>query len=334
MAQNKWPPGATEIDECLTIYIVNMTARTLFKKDRWALHAFESAYRAVHAAGEIGFGRFKKFATAGAGKSLWRRIRIHGAKVVKISIFIPLQGRSVVNFRLHTVYQCFFVPVNQNLKMSAIFSPGKFAPFLVLLDLIEQEKTLIKTMTKEEKQNKTIEVIKNHVGFAVGAALMPVPGVDLLAVSAVQLNMLRTIAKIYGVGFVDSLGKNIVSAVVGSSAARLGASLIKAIPGVGTIIGELSMPALSGASTYALGRVVASHFHHGGTLEDLDLRKARKVYETEIENGKKAAEEVTRTESGTDATLEKISKMAEMKDAGIITEEEFKQLKERLLTQI
>lgn len=222
--------------------------------------------------------------------------------------------------------------------MPAIFSPGKFAPFLVLLDLIEQEKTLVKTMTKEDKQSKTIEVIKNHVGFALGAALTPVPGVDLLAVSAVQLNMMRTIAKIYGVSFIDSLGKNIVSAVVGSSAARLGASLIKAIPGVGTIIGELSMPALSGASTYALGKVVANHFQRGGTLEDLDLKNAKKVYETELENGKKAADEVSRTEppaqNDADATLEKIRKMAEMKDAGIITEEEFKQLKERLLAQI
>ncbi|MCC6279967.1 MAG: DUF697 domain-containing protein [Saprospiraceae bacterium] len=222
--------------------------------------------------------------------------------------------------------------------MSAIFTPGKFAPLLVLFDLIEQEKTLSKTMTQEEKQNKASEIIKNHVGFSLGAALMPMPGVDLLAVSAVQLNMLRTLAKLYNVSFVDVLGKNIVSAVVGSSAARLGASLIKAIPGVGTIIGELSMPALSGASTYALGRVVAGHFHRGGTLEDIDLQKARKGYESEIENGKRAAEEVTRTEppaqNSTDATLEKIRKMAEMKDSGIITEEEFKQLKERLLAQI
>lgn len=193
-------------------------------------------------------------------------------------------------------------------------------------------------MTQEEKQIKATEIIKNHVGFSLGAALMPMPGIDLLAVSAVQLNMLRTLAKLYGISFVDALGKNMISAVVGSSAARLGASLIKAIPGVGTIIGELSMPALSGASTYALGKVVANHFHRGGTLEDLDLQKARKGYKSEIENGKIAAEEVARTEkpaqNNTDATMEKIRKMSEMKDSGIITEEEFKQLKDRLLAQI
>lgn len=218
------------------------------------------------------------------------------------------------------------------------FLPTKFTFLLNLFDLIEQEKHLSRTMTHEEKQAKASEVIKNHVGFSLGAALIPMPGADLLAVSAVQLNMLRSLAKIYGVGFMDTLGKNIISAVAGGSAARLGASLVKAIPGVGTIVGELSMPVLSGASTYALGRVVASHFQKGGSLDDLDLKNARKNYQSEMENGKRVAEDLTQTkpqaQSDTDDAMEKIRKMAEMKEAGIITEEEFKQLKERLLAQI
>ena len=218
------------------------------------------------------------------------------------------------------------------------FLPTKFTFLLTLFDLIEQEKHLSRTMTHEEKQAKASEVIKNHVGFSLGAALIPMPGADLLAVSAVQLNMLRSLAKIYGVGFMDTLGKNIISAVAGGSAARLGASLVKAIPGVGTIFGELSMPVLSGASTYALGRVVASHFQKGGSLDDLDLKNARKNYQSEMENGKRVAEDLTQTkpqaQSDTDDAMEKIRKMAEMKEAGIITEEEFKQLKERLLAQI
>ncbi len=202
-----------------------------------------------------------------------------------------------------------------------------------------REKHYSKNMTQEEKRAKAAEIIKNHVGFSLGAALVPFPGADLLAVSAVQLNMLRALAKVYELGFMDALGKNIISAVAGSSAARLGASLVKALPGVGTIIGELSMPALSGASTYALGRVVANHFHKGGTLDDLDLKNARKGYETEMEEGKRMAEELARTEStarrsDSDEAMDKLRKIAEMKEAGIITEEEFKQLKERLLAQI
>lgn len=210
-------------------------------------------------------------------------------------------------------------------------------PLLTLFDIIEQEKTLKKAMNNDEKQAKASEIIKSHVGYALGAALLPFPGADLLAVSAVQLNMLRQLATVYKVGFMDTLGKNVVSAVVGGSAARLGASLVKAIPGIGTVIGELSMPILSGASTWALGRVVASHFQQGGTLEDIDLKSAHKKYEEEVAEGKKMAEELRHTVTGTDATdntLDKLRKLSEMKDAGIITEEEFKNLKERLLAQI
>jgi len=193
-------------------------------------------------------------------------------------------------------------------------------------------------MRQEERQAKSSDIIRNHVGFSLAAALIPLPGADLIAVSAVQLNMLRQLAGLYNVGFMDTLGQNIISAVVGSSAARLGASLVKAIPGVGTIIGELSMPALSGASTYALGKVVANHFHLGGSLDDLDLKNARKGYEVEVINGKKVAEQMAQTtpapKSASDEAVDKLQKLAELKAAGIISEEEFGQLKTRLLTQI
>lgn len=212
---------------------------------------------------------------------------------------------------------------------------------LTLLDLIQQEKHLnkhSKTMQHADKQDKANEIIRNHVGFSMGAALVPFPGADLLAVSAVQLNMLRQLAKLYNVGFMDSLGRNIVSAVVGGGVARLGASLVKAIPGVGTIIGELSMPALSGASTYALGRAVARHFHDGGTLEDLNVKNARQTYEAEMAEGQKVASEMksdeTPARSASDEALDKLKKMAELRDSGVLTEEEFRNLKERLLAQI
>jgi uncharacterized protein (DUF697 family) len=213
---------------------------------------------------------------------------------------------------------------------------------LTAFDLIQFERHLHQHhqyMQHADKQAKAKEIIRNHIGFSMGAALVPFPGADLLAVSAVQLNMLRQLAKLYQVGFMDTLGKTFISAVAGTGAARLGASLIKAIPGVGTFIGELSMPVLSGASTYALGNVVAQHFHDGGTLEDFDLTKARNTYKEEIEEGKRIANELTpqappAAMTGTDATLERINKLAEMRDAGVLTEEEFTQMKTKLLSDL
>lgn len=205
---------------------------------------------------------------------------------------------------------------------------------------LEQQLSKLKHMRHEDKQAKASEIIRNHVGFSLGAALVPFPGADLLAVSAVQLNMLRQLAKLYDIGFLDALGKNIISAVAGGGMARLGASLIKAIPGVGTIIGELSMPVLSGASTYALGHVIASHLQKGGTLNDLDLTNARKGYETEIENGKKVAEALRQQERAsmpkdeTDAAMDKLTKLAELHRNGVLTDEEFSQMKGKLLGQM
>lgn len=213
---------------------------------------------------------------------------------------------------------------------------------LSIFDTIDLEKQLskLKHMRHEDKQAKAAEIIRNHVGFSLGAALVPFPGADLLAVSAVQLNMLRQLARLYDVGFIDSLGKNVISAVAGGGVARLGASLIKAIPGVGTVIGELSMPALSGASTYALGHVIANHLQKGGTLNDLDLSMARKGYEEEMEAGKQVAEAMRQQEANpapkdpTDATMDKLTKLAELHKSGVLTDEEFTQMKTKLLGQL
>ncbi len=97
--------------------------------------------------------------------------------------------------------------------------PAKFSFLFSLFDLFEQEKHLTKAMTHEEKQARASEIVKNHVGFSLGAALIPMPAADLFAVSAVQLNMLRQLSKLYDAGFMDALGKNIISAVAGGSAA-------------------------------------------------------------------------------------------------------------------
>ena len=190
-------------------------------------------------------------------------------------------------------------------------------------------------MDHEQKRDRADSIVLNHVGFAASAAFLPFPIADIAAVSAVQLNMLRQLSSLYRVGFIDSIGKNLISAIVGSSVARIGASLIKLIPGVGTFIGEVTMPVLSAASTYALGQVVASHFSKGGTLNDFDLNLARKKYDEEIKKGKEVAKEtVAKAETTEDDVVAKLKKLSELKSAGILTEEEFTQMKAKLLAQM
>jgi uncharacterized protein (DUF697 family) len=190
-------------------------------------------------------------------------------------------------------------------------------------------------MDSEEKQLRANDIIKNHVGFAASAGLIPIPGADLAAVTAVQLNMLRQLAKVYDIKFMDNIGKNIITAIAGSSVARIGASLIKAIPGIGTVIGDMTMAAMSGASTYALGKMFAKHFANGGTLDNFDIKKSKKVYEEELKNGKTVAKDVAiKKEDTTDDLVTKLKKLNELKEAGVLTEEEFSQMKGRLISEI
>jgi uncharacterized protein (DUF697 family) len=192
-------------------------------------------------------------------------------------------------------------------------------------------KTFSDNMDQEEKQLRANDIIKNHVGFAASAGLLPFPMADLAAVTAVQLNMLRQLAKLYNVSFTENLGKNFITAIAGSGLARLGASLIKAIPGVGTVIGELSMAAMSGGSTYALGNVFSNHFAKGGTFEDFDLTKSKKVYEEELKKGKAVVNEVVKKEEKPEDVVSKLTKLSQLRDAGILTEDEFLQMKTKLL---
>lgn len=67
-------------------------------------------------------------------------------------------------------------------------------------------------------------------------------------------------------------------------------SMLKLIPGVGSLLGGTSMAVLGSASTYAVGKVFQQHFEEGGTLENFNPQQARQQFEAELEKGKELAE--------------------------------------------
>ncbi|MBI2567035.1 MAG: DUF697 domain-containing protein [Candidatus Schekmanbacteria bacterium] len=136
------------------------------------------------------------------------------------------------------------------------------------------------------------EVVRRHVLFAMGLGLIPIPILDFVAISAIQLDMLRQLCRLYGHSFSESEGKYWVTSLTGSYLARLGATAIKAIPGIGSLVGGVSMSVLSGAATYAIGKVFLRHFDAGGSPFDINLGKYREYYEEQFEKGKRVAEEL------------------------------------------
>jgi uncharacterized protein (DUF697 family) len=133
-------------------------------------------------------------------------------------------------------------------------------------------------MTDEERDQAASKLVDRFSLWSGAAGLIPIPLVDIVAVGGVQLAMLRRLSEIYGVPFSDNLGKSVIASLAGSllpastattTAMGVG-SVMKGLPGVGTVIGALTMPVVSAGATYVIGKVFIQHFASGGTLLDFN----------------------------------------------------------------
>ena len=141
------------------------------------------------------------------------------------------------------------------------------------------------------------KLVKNYMWWSMGAGLVPVPLVDMAAVTGVQLKMLADLSRAYDVKFTEDAGRKIVLSLLGSlipnGLARgfLG-SLLKIIPVVGTVMGTISMSAFSGAATYAIGKLFIQHYEAGGTLLDLDVTQMNDFFKEKFAEGQNIAKDM------------------------------------------
>jgi uncharacterized protein (DUF697 family) len=177
------------------------------------------------------------------------------------------------------------------------------------------------------------DIIKTHVIYAMTAGAIPVPVADFVAVSAIQYDLIQKVAEFHSVDYDSNRGKTLATSIAGASATRLGSSIVKALPGVGTLLGIASQVVISGATTYALGRLFDSHFANKGTLDNLNTDLVRAKYREYVEKGKEYAKNLKKNFSKDDV-LSTIEKLRELKDSGAISEAEFESLKEKLQKKV
>ncbi len=186
----------------------------------------------------------------------------------------------------------------------------------------------------DNKKTKAQSIIRSHVLWAMGGGLIPIPLVDFAAVTAIQLEMLQQLAALYEVNFSKSNGKTFVSALTGTTIARLGASFLKAIPGIGTVVGGASMSLASGASTYAVGQVAVDHFANSGNLSNFVEDQLKKAYEDAFQQGKSYVSDLEDNQGEAVDIYQTLEKLGKLKEQGILTEEEFKTKKQQLLDRL
>ena len=144
-------------------------------------------------------------------------------------------------------------------------------------------------------------IIRRNVLWSLGAGIVPVPVFDVLAVTAVQIKMLKELSELYEVKFTEGVAKKIIASLLTSLGgvglgAVIGGSLAKLIPAVGTALGVVTIPVMAGAFTHALGRVFLMHFESGGTVLDFDPLAMRTYFREEFERAKVAVTKLQQEE--------------------------------------
>jgi len=146
------------------------------------------------------------------------------------------------------------------------------------------------------KEPESQKIVQHHVYGAMGVGMIPLPLVDLIAISGIQLNMLRKLCQLYDIPFLKDAAKSGIASLLGGvipvSISGALASMVKAIPIVGQTTSAIVMPAVSGAMTYAVGKVFIQHFESGGTFLNFNPEEVRAYYQKMFEEGKKVASKV------------------------------------------
>lgn len=156
---------------------------------------------------------------------------------------------------------------------------------------VESETSIPESPLKHQHRlREANSIVRNRMIASVGAGFLPFPVIDLAALTALQLDTVRALSKLYAVSFSKNLGKTAISSLTGAlfpvaTSPWIG-SAVKTIPLFGQLMGAMTMPVVSGASTYALGKVFIQHFESGGTFLTFDPEKVRDYFEEEFEKGK------------------------------------------------
>ena len=165
-------------------------------------------------------------------------------------------------------------------------------------------------MARDERSKHADTIIRNHSVWSLGAGAIPLALADLAAVSAVQVDMIRSLCEVYDVDFSATKGKALVSSLTSAALARIGAaSIVKLVPVAGTLIGSVTGGVLAGASSFALGTAFKTHLSSGGTILDLDPERLKKVYRDQFEKGKEKVIEWQK-ERGDDAVAEEVDEVS------------------------
>lgn len=179
--------------------------------------------------------------------------------------------------------------------------------------------------TPEERTAAVRELIVVCATAAGAVAIQPIPMLDVLLVSPIQIALVQGVGRIYG----HRLDQKAVLEMMGAFGASLVAQNVmmaaaKLVPFAGWIAGA----AMAYATTWAIGEVADHYFKNGRGVPAEDLREMfRQVYD-----GKKSEREAAMRAAP--SLKERLEQLNEARAAGLIDEAEYNRKKEEMLAAL
>ena len=154
---------------------------------------------------------------------------------------------------------------------------------------------ITKKQDMEKRDEQAEGISRKNMLWAAGVGVVPIPIVDIVGVTAVQVKLLSELSSLYELAFRENMVKSIVASLLAGlgtynlSVGTLG-YLVQSIPVVGPLIGLATMPAVAAGLTFAVGKVFVQHFESGGTFLNFDAKAARDQFKSRFEEGRRVAQ--------------------------------------------
>jgi uncharacterized protein (DUF697 family) len=123
------------------------------------------------------------------------------------------------------------------------------------------------------RRRRAERIVQRNATIAGFGGIIPLPVINIAAISVIILRMVRTLARLYGVPFQHHQARSIVISLLAGTmpsgvAAVTTSTLMYLVPG-SNLIGLAVSSITAAVCTRCIGRIFINHFENGGTLSEL-----------------------------------------------------------------
>lgn len=151
----------------------------------------------------------------------------------------------------------------------------------------------IQVVNVEAPTAEAKNLVNRYMWYSGGVGLIPVPMVDFVGVTALQIKLVHDLADVYNLPFNKEIARSILATLLaGTTTGALAsgtAQFLRSVPVIGGILGFTTIGAYAMGTTYAIGHIFIQHFEAGGTLLTFNPEKMKAYFDELYTSGREVA---------------------------------------------